>query len=369
MPTTVLVDAWHLGGSSANRGIGTYLRAVVPLLAAEPDLRVVGLVERGRTLPQGLQPRYIARWSASRFAQREHDFRLPRDLARAARAEGGDVILSPADNPPRRSPGPWVQMLHDLIPLVVEHPSFDGAARRWRRIGPRLRKARGVCTNSRHTASDARRLLGIESARIHVIPLGVDNCFHPPIVREHAPFPTVLYVGEFGPHKGFAEAFAVAGGIADAGFPHRLAMVGFLAPWYETIVRDLVAQSPRPDRIDLLGFAEDIVTTYQTADALVVTSRYEGFCLPALEAMACGTPVIAFSNSAIPEVVSGGGILVPNGDVEAMVKALAGVLRNPAAWQEISERGIEHARAFRWEPCASALAEVLRAAAEGGPIG
>jgi alpha-1,3-rhamnosyl/mannosyltransferase len=364
MPT-VLVDAWHLGGSSAQRGIGTYLRGVLPRLAAAADFEVVGLAPAGTPLPDGVRHRRITRHAPDRFAQREHDLRLPFDLARAARAEHADVVFSPADDPPRRSPRPWVQMLHDLIPLVVPDPFFAADARRWRRIGPRLRDAAAVCTNSRHTAADATRLLGVDPSRLCVAPLGVHARFGPPARRVPADPPIVLYVGEYGAHKGFAEAFAVVAGIAERGLPHRLAMVGYLAPWYEPTVRDLLARAPRPERVDLLGYVDDVVGWYQRADALVVTSRYEGFCLPALEAMACGTPVVAFANSAVAELVEGGGALVPDGDVGAFVAALSAVLTNRAAWQEASERGIEHARAYTWDRCAALHAEVLRAAAAG----
>ena len=245
--TTVLADAWHLGGFSAGRGIGSYLRGVLPLLAQEHGLHLVALATRGTDLPPGVNPRPIRRLAPNRLAQREHDLRLPFDLTRAARAEGADVVFSPADNPPRRSPLPWVQMLLDLIPLVVPDPSFEGPAARWRRIAPRLRSASAVLACSRNTAADAQRLLDVDPTRIHVSPLGVDDRFRPPAgPRRRTEPPTLLYVGEYGPHKGFAEAFAVAAGIADAGLPHRLAMVGFLAPWHEPVVRELLARSPRP---------------------------------------------------------------------------------------------------------------------------
>jgi glycosyltransferase involved in cell wall biosynthesis len=363
MPITVLVDAWHLGGSSSNRGIGTYLRGVLPLLAAAPEFDVVGLAEAGAALPAGVRHRGIARRAPSRWARREHDLLLPLDLARAARAEHADVVLSPADDPPWRSPRPWVQMLHDLIPLTFDDPAFAPDAGRWRRIGPRLRNAAVVCTNSQHTADDAVRLFGVDPRRMRVAPLGVDARYRPPSHRDRRATPTVLYVGEYGPHKGFAEAFAVAGRLAAAGLEHRVAMAGFLAPWYEPIVRDLLARSSRPDRVDLLGFVPDIVATYQRADALIVTSRYEGFCLPALEAMACGTPVVAFANSAIPEVVGGGGVLVADGDVDALVDALVQLLTDGNAWLATSARGVEHARSFTWEACAKVHAEALMEAA------
>ncbi len=363
--TTVLVDAWHLSGSSAKRGIGTYLRALLPLLSHEAGLEIVALAAGGTELPDGIAAKTVTRIAPSRWSQREHDLRLPLDLARAARATHADVVFSPADDPPRRSPRPWVQMLHDLIPLVVRDPSFGDAAGRWQRIGPRLRDAAAVCTNSRATATDATRLLNVDPAKIHVIPLGVDARFRPPPVRASAGTPTLLYVGEYGAHKGFREAFAVAGMVADAGLPHRLQMVGFLAPWNEPVVQQMRDRASHPERIDLLGYVEDVVSAYQDADALIVTSRYEGFCLPALEAMACGTPVVAFANSAIGETVADGGVLVPDGDTVALAEQVVGVLTDRELWTDVSRRGIEHARGFTWERCARAHADVLRAVAMG----
>jgi glycosyltransferase involved in cell wall biosynthesis len=372
MATTVLVDAWHLGGASANRGIGTYLRGVLPAIARNESIDVVALAPAGVTLPAGARGRTVSRWAPARYAQLEHELRLSRDLARAAREEDADVVLSPADDPPRRSPRPWVQMVHDVIPLVVHDPAFAADARRWQRIGPRVRAADIVCTNSQCTASDATRLLGIDPNRIRVAPLGVDARFSPGGTTSAASdahaqpsgVPYLLFVGEYGPHKGFAEAFGVIDALVDAGLSHRLTMAGRLAPWHEPTVRALLARASHPERVDLGGYVDDIVATYRNAAALVVTSRYEGFCLPALEAMACGTPVIAFDNSALPEVVGNAGVLVPDGDVAAFARAVRAVLTNDARRSELAEQGIARAREFTWERCADVHVDALRTASE-----
>ncbi|HEX4490305.1 MAG TPA: glycosyltransferase family 1 protein [Acidimicrobiia bacterium] len=357
----VLVDASHLHGASANRGIGTYLRNVLPRLAAEPDLDLVGLAPSGTPLPAGVRPRRVARRAPGRWAQREHDLRLPFDLRAAARAEPVDVVFSPADDPPRTSPRPFVQMLHDVIPLAVDSPAFAADAQRWLRVGARLQSAAAVCTNSASTAADAIRFLRIARDRLHVIPLGVDARFCPPWSRRRGgDEPRILFVGEYGPHKGFAEAFAVAAALGRRGLPHRLAMVGHLAPWHEAAVQALLAEADRPDLVDLLGFVDDVVATYRSADALIVTSRYEGFCLPALEAMACGTPVVAFDNSAIGETVGAGGVLVRDGDVDGFADALTLLLSEDDVWNAWSQRGIARARDFTWDRCAAAHADVFR---------
>jgi glycosyltransferase involved in cell wall biosynthesis len=254
-------------------------------------------------------------------------------------------------------------MLHDLIPLVVAAPAFAPDARRWRRIGERLTRAAGIVTNSRATAADAVKQLGVDPDRVHVAHLGVGPSFRPAATPVRADPPTLLYVGEYGPHKGFAEAFAVLDGLADAGLPHHLEMVGLVAPWHEAEVAALRAASSHPDRIHLAGYVDDVVEAYRRADALIVTSRYEGFCLPAVEAMACGTPVVAFSNSALPEVVGDAGILVPDGDVRGMVAELRALLTDDRARDERTQRGIERAGRFTWDRCAAIHAEVLRGAA------
>jgi glycosyltransferase involved in cell wall biosynthesis len=207
------------------------------------------------------------------------------------------------------------------------------------------------------------RFFDVDPDAVHVAHLGIAPAFRPPSARVSTEPPMILYVGEYGPHKGFAEAFATGGGIAEAGLPHRLAMVGFLASWYEARVRGLLGDAPRPERVDLLGYVDDLVSVYQRADALIITSRYEGFCLPAVEAMACGTPVVAFANSAVTEVVGDGGILVRDGDVAEMVAALRTLLTDPVAWDAASARGLERARAFSWKRCAEIHAELFRSVA------
>jgi len=108
---------------------------------------------------------------------------------------------------------------------------------------------------------------------------------------------------------------------------------------------------------------DDLAGLYRRATALVVTSRAEGFGLPAVEAMACGTPVVAFANTALTEVVGGGGVLVDDGDVDAFVAALRPVLDSERERAELSERALAHARSFSWERAVAAHADLYRAAA------
>lgn len=356
----VAVDASELGTASRNRGIGTYLRGILAGLGEDERLRVRAVVGRGATLPPGIDAVPVRRLLPSRWRAREHDVRLPREL----RSTGAAVAWSPAQEPPARAPMPFVQTLHDATPLLFPHADLAGAAARMRAVRPRFRRAAAWIANSGYTADSCAEVLGLPRHRIEVAHLAPDGRFRPGPARDDGS-PYVLYVGEYGPHKGFGEAMAVAGALADRGLPHHLRMAGRVAPWWRPRVDELRAAAPRPDRVEVGGYIEDIVEAYRGASALVFTSRHEGFGLPLVEAMACGTPVVAFANSSVPEVVGDGGVLVADGDVAAMADALAGLLRDAARWRDASDRAIERSRAFSWGRAAAIHAEVLLATASG----
>jgi alpha-1,3-rhamnosyl/mannosyltransferase len=139
--------------------------------------------------------------------------------------------------------------------------------------------------------------------------------------------------------------------------------VGGQDDWVAARVSELVEASARPDRVDVLGWVDDVVALYQGASALVFTSRAEGFGLPLLEALACGVPVVAFDNTSVGEVLDGAGILVEDGDVAAFVDALRGVLSDTARREDMVSAGVERAAQFRWEDTVARYHEILLAAA------
>ena len=358
----VTVDACELDTASRYRGIGTYLREVLERLAVRDDLEVRALTTAPDVLPPGVVPVRVHRRLPDRLRTREHDARLPRDLRRA----GGDVVWSPAHDPPARVALPVVQTLHDATPLLWPHAEIEGAARRMRRLLPRYRDATAWIAASAYTADSCSEVMGIPRELITVAHLGVDGRFRPPPSPSGGPGtpdPYILYVGEYGPHKGFAEAFAVAAALSRRGLPHRVRMVGRIAPWWQPAIDDLLASSECPERVELAGFVDDLVGAYQGASALIGTSRHEGFGLPLVEAMACATPVVAFANSSMVEVVDGGGILVDDGDADAMADALEPLLTDEGIWAGASRQATERARAFDWSTTADAHAAVLRSAA------
>jgi alpha-1,3-rhamnosyl/mannosyltransferase len=156
---------------------------------------------------------------------------------------------------------------------------------------------------------------------------------------------------------------AVIERVADAGFPHRLKLAGRVPPHAAAELDALLAAAARADRVDVLGYVEDAASLYRSASVALVLSRYEGFGLPAAEAMASGTPLVAFNNSSLPEIVGDGGVLVPDGDVDAAADAVIAVLRSPALATDLRGRGLERAKCLTWPRCAALTAEVYRSVA------
>jgi glycosyltransferase involved in cell wall biosynthesis len=354
----VLLDGRALTDSSAFRGIGTYVREVVAGLATTDGLDLSVLCSRKAALPSGAHRVTAVRIAPSRWRAKEHELLLPLDLRRG----DADVFFSPALDPPARCAQPWVQTLHDTWPVMADGAG-SAAAGRWRRQAERYRRAAAVIAVSTWSAEGAVELLDLDPSRVHVVPHGVSPVFQPGSGPTDPPY--VLFVGEYDPRKRHAHAFAAIGALAEQGLDHRLVVTGRIAPWFAGRMEELVAQAPRPDRIDLRGHVslDELVRLYQGASALLVTSEGEGFGFPALEAMASGAPVIAYANSATTEVVGDGGVLVPDGDIDALVRAVSAVLTDPLEQMRLRAAGLARAGLFSWQASVVRHAAILRSVA------
>lgn len=360
MGPTILFDAFALGQASGFRGMGTYEREVLTGLGRDSRVQVRALAVTNDPLPAGVESARVRQFAPERFTPIEHEVRLPLAIRRA----GGDVFHSPAQDPPARCALPWVQTLYDVIPLVTDETP-KSFRRRFRRLTTRFRRADAVICISRHAADEGIRVLDLDPRRVRVVPLGVNPVFRPNGRAAPADPPYLLFVSEYSPRKGYEDAFEVIAQLADAGFPHRLRIAGRIAPWVEPRLKAAVERAPRPDRVDLLGYVDDLPSLYRGAELLLFPSRYEGFGLPPLEAMACGAPVVAYDNTSIPEVVGDAGVLVSDGDRRALADAVRNILSVRSLREELAARGIERASRFTWTSSIDAHIETYLEVLEG----
>lgn len=353
-PLSVLLDASQLTGQSAHGGIGSYVSGLLAGLVTDANVRVVALATDDAVLPERVSRQRIGRhFRTGRPAIYEHEIRRLTEV----RLAEVDVFHNPNPHAPIRPPHPWVQTLFDVIPLVFDDPSAARVKRRFERFGPRYARADGVIAISRHAADEGMRLLGIGASAIEVVPLGVGEEFSPGGRTATDP-PYLFMVCGYERRKGLAETLAILDALVDAGYPHRLLIAGEVPPWVADDFAARLRSCAHPERVDVLGFVEDLPSLYRGATLLLSTSRYEGFGLPALEAMACATPVVAFANTAIPEVLGDAGTLVLDGDVDAATRAVRRILDSPAYRADLSALARQRADHFSWAKAAGAHAEV-----------
>jgi glycosyltransferase involved in cell wall biosynthesis len=221
---------------------------------------------------------------------------------------------------------------------------------------------------SNATKLDLKTHYGIDDQKIHVIHHGIDSSTTRAsdsaisALKNKYTLPNryVLFVGTVQPRKNIARIAAAMKIIANAGLPHKLVVAG-KPGWLHEEVEAGVADAGRPDLVARIGYVpdEDVAALYSGADAFCFPSLYEGFGLPILEAMACGTPVVTSYRGSLPEISGDAAILVDPTSVEAIGEALVRVLTDHGERARLVEAGAARARQFSWEACARATLNLL----------
>ncbi len=275
--------------------------------------------------------------------------------------------------------------VHDLTFMRLPQCAEAGLRAYLNKVVPRsIERADLVLADSQSTKDDLIELLGVSPDKIGVVYAGVEKRFRPmegEIALERArkryglDFPFILSLGTLEPRKNFTgliEAYALMRGrgqrVGDRGL--KLVIAGGKGWLYDEIFAK-VEELGLAGEVIFPGFVadEDLPALYNLAELFVFPSLYEGFGLPPLEAMACGTPVVTSDRPSLPEVVGEAGLMVEATDPEALAEAMERVLTDENLRREMREKGLKQAEKFTWEAAAEKLLEAystLGASGGGG---
>jgi glycosyltransferase involved in cell wall biosynthesis len=255
---------------------------------------------------------------------------------------------------------PQVTTVHDLVPLLFPD-EYPRPRYYFRHLVPALlRESRAVVADSEATRRQVIDAYRLPLDRVHVIPCGYDAArFRPDGPAAHdGGVPYVLYVGNLLPHKNLPrliEAMVRVGGRV----PVRLVVAGSGRPANVAVLTSLAARLGARVELRLYVPPEELPALYRGARVVALPSLAEGFGLTALEAMACGTPVVAANASSIPEVVGDAGLLVDPRDTDAIADAILRLLTDESLRRRLIAQGLTRAACFSWERTARQVLAVL----------
>ncbi len=289
----------------------------------------------------------------------------------------GDVLHVPHYNAPLRFPGKLVVTVHDLCHLVMKE-FFKGPAKRTYAsvfLKAVLKKASKIITVSHFTEQEILKYFHIDQKKIEVIPNGLDPHFYPRSDKEQKrvreanrlPESYLLYVGNIKPHKNIAKLIKAyhKGWCQKPDLP-KLVIVGKkdegYDPFSEAMSKGDSTYLAFKDQVIFKGFVpyEDLPGLYSGAKAFLFPSLYEGFGFPPLEAMACGTAVLASNSSSLPEILNGHAVFIDPYDEEAISSAILQLCKDSDLREKLIQHGLQHVRKFSWEDSAEKHLEVYR---------
>jgi glycosyltransferase involved in cell wall biosynthesis len=377
----VAINAHLLSSAASYRsaGVSNYSRHLLTALGQLVDEgvtshRFTAFLHAGDFAPPGIdvrrgsprleQPLYRIAWEQGI---------LPLELKRVQ----ADVVHGLVNVLPLTTRRPGVVTVHDLSFLRLPE-LFPPYKRVYLTALCRasVTRARQVIAVSRQTADDLALAWGVDGGRVLVAPNGVSARFSPGTPAQSAAFRQAhalperywLYLGTLEPRKNLSLLLSAFARWREQASPAdqkvHLVLAGGKGWYYDTIFAQVAALG-LAEVVHFPGFVPDgeLPAWYRAAELFLYPSHYEGFGLPVVEAMACGTPVICSDAPGVREVAGDAAILVPPDDVDAWVAALAMAATQPALCAELRRAGLVRARQFTWETAAAVTIEAYERAA------
>jgi glycosyltransferase involved in cell wall biosynthesis len=354
-------------------GIGRIIRGQVAALCQQYPTWDIRLFVVGPVQPQDQaeapRPLYSTPISERNMVRLWHRLNVP--LPQVEHFTGGPLDIMHATDfvlAPSRARHKLVTV-HDLAFLFYPEAAMPGLQRYLHVVVPRsIRRADHLLADSHHTARDLQEQWQIPAEQITVVHGAVDHAHFQPVqdtgrlqaVRQRygvGDRPFLLGLSTLQPRKNFArliDAFALAKEAAQ--LPHRLVIGGGRGWLYDAIFAKVAALGLQDDVL-FPGFIDeaDLPALYSAAAIFTYPSLYEGFGLPVLEALACGTPVLTADNSSLPEAGGPAAIYVQATDVASIAEGIIKLVSDSALQQQLRHAGLAHARQFTWERSAQQL--------------
>lgn len=369
------IDIRSLQNDSQRRGIGTYTRCLIKaIVELDRKNEYVFFAFKGLPLPAFLLDEVLKKTRMTRFTHRQKYLVWISSqvlFPYIFKKEGLDLFYSTEYIVPVFARAKKVITVHDFI--NSDYPLYRKRNLIPRRIYYRLkdktlRKADKVIAVSHYTKEKIRQLCGIEESRIAVIHEAAQDCFRPEsdsdaFARTRKKYGIdarfILYAGALDYHKNIDGLIKAFSRIKDKEAALVLAGVKNDQRYFESIQR-LIADLHLERRVLLLGYIpqEDLVNLYNMAESVISVSFYEGFGLPALEAMACARPVIAAGNTSMAEIVGDCGILVDPYNLEEITAAMDRLLGDESFRNSLAEKGFLRSKEFSWEKAARQMLQV-----------
>ncbi|HKU80665.1 MAG TPA: glycosyltransferase family 1 protein [Candidatus Tumulicola sp.] len=332
------------------RGIGRYARAVLRRLILRDDVDLT-LLARG-PLPSRYRNAYARALGSARFS------------VRGAVGKDRQVVWHPANGTFFASKLPSVATIHDAVPFRYPDPDPRRRDRDQKPFLESVRTAARIVAVSDFGRDEVHRVFGVPLERIEVVHHGIEPSFSPGLAQ---PLPAglfakryLLFVGDpiAEPRKNFALLYDAYRRAWPGGGAPPLVVAGARAPQLPGVVH---AGNLGDDLTDPVNPA--LRALYRGAIAVAVASYHETFGMPLLEAMACGTPVIASRSSSLPEIGGDAPLYVPHDDAAAWAEALRRLSDDPALCDRLRVAGLHRATAFDWDDAAQRHLAVFRTVA------
>lgn len=267
------------------------------------------------------------------------------------------VYFTPGFNPPRNSPVPFVFCLHDLIHLRCREESSAFKRLYYQQIvRPAGFRAARVLTVSQYSRDAILNWSGWPAERVAVVGNGVGSAFHPDGPAFSPGYPYLLHVGQHKPHRNVDRLLEA---LAQASVGRDIKLLFVARP--TTAEHRRVTRLGLGARIVYVGDVDDaqLAALYRGAAALLLPSLHEGFGLPAVEAMACGTPVACSKATCLPEIVGDAALCFDATSVDAIASAIERLVADAGLRQRLRASGFLRCTSYSWDATAQRIHEVL----------